>query len=87
MIHTTLLSLLVCAPLVHSWTIPNINTPSFTYQCMPMAMQWRDGSPPYSVWLNPDYTPVGTAPVPGYGAWHNITGTNYLVPCIAPAGE
>ncbi|QRV87146.1 hypothetical protein RhiJN_15164 [Ceratobasidium sp. AG-Ba] len=70
-----------------AWTIPNINLPTFTYQCMPMELRWRDGSGPYTIWFSPaDGTP-GSNPDPGYAAWYNLTGQNYLVPCKAPTGK
>ncbi|KAJ1308176.1 hypothetical protein OPQ81_003891 [Rhizoctonia solani] len=51
-----------------------------------MELRWYDGSPPYSVWFrrNPG---DGAQPVPGLGAWFNVTTTQYVVPCIAPAGS
>ncbi|QRV72223.1 Fungal specific transcription factor domain [Ceratobasidium sp. AG-Ba] len=76
--------------LVHgalAWTIPNINLPTFTYQCMPMELRWRDGSAPYMIWFDPADSPPGTNPDPGYAVWRNLTGENYLVPCKAPAGK
>ncbi|KAH7344190.1 hypothetical protein B0J17DRAFT_714348 [Rhizoctonia solani] len=47
---------------------------------------WYDGSPPYSVWFRTNPA-NGATTEPGLGAWSNLTGTNYLVPCIAPAGS
>ncbi|CAE7050211.1 unnamed protein product [Rhizoctonia solani] len=69
-----------------AWTIPNIDLPTYTYQCMPMELNWYDGSPPYSVWFRRGLGD-GAETAAGLGAWHNLTGTNYLVPCIAPAGS
>ncbi|CAE6502749.1 unnamed protein product [Rhizoctonia solani] len=69
-----------------AWTIPNIDLPTYTYQCMPMELRWYDGSPPYSVWFRRGFSD-GANTVPGLGTWFNLTGTNYLVPCIAPAGS
>jgi hypothetical protein len=71
---------------VLAWTIPNIDLPTYTYQCMPMELRWYDGSPPYSVWFRTDSS-GGARPVPGLGAWFNLTGTNFVVPCAAPAGK
>ncbi|KAG9074534.1 hypothetical protein FS749_013909, partial [Ceratobasidium sp. UAMH 11750] len=76
------------APATLAWKIPNIEPPTYTYQCMPMELSWRDGSPPYSVWFNSANEPTTrNSPDPKLGAWHNLTGWNYLVPCRAPAGS
>ncbi|KAG8751478.1 hypothetical protein FRC11_009342 [Ceratobasidium sp. 423] len=53
---------------------------------MIMELKWYDGSPPYSVWFRRSAFD-GANTVPGLGAWFNITSTNFLVPCIAPAGS
>ncbi|KAG9077812.1 hypothetical protein FS749_010244 [Ceratobasidium sp. UAMH 11750] len=52
-----------------------------------MELFWRDGTPPYSVWFNSTDESTRTSPDPKLGAWHNLTGRNYLVPCRAPAGS
>ncbi|CAE6490738.1 unnamed protein product [Rhizoctonia solani] len=69
-----------------AWIRPNIDLPTYTYQCMPMELRWYDGSPPYSVWFRKG-SEDGAKTVAGLGAWLNLTGTNYLVLCIAPAGS
>ncbi|KAL5637284.1 hypothetical protein ACGC1H_001057 [Rhizoctonia solani] len=69
-----------------AWTIPNIDLPTYTYQCMPMQLQWYDGSPPYSVSFSRNLE-NGTTITTGLGAWSNLTRTSYLVPCVAPAGS
>jgi hypothetical protein len=87
MLHGALVCVLVWLTRgVVGWKIPNIDKPTYTYQCMPMEITWRDGSPPYSVWLSRGQMD-NRAPVAGLGAWHNLTGHNYLVPCAAPAGK
>ncbi|KAF8598619.1 hypothetical protein BDV93DRAFT_561125 [Ceratobasidium sp. AG-I] len=70
-----------------SWTIPHINVPTYTYQCMPIQISWTDGTPPYTIWFNPVDGLGRTEPVAGYGAWYNLTGQIYIVPCMAPTGS
>ncbi|CAE6438055.1 unnamed protein product [Rhizoctonia solani] len=67
---------------------PLDSPPSFSLlaHCMPMELNWYDGSPPYSVWFRSSTSP-GATPVPGLGAWFNLTGGNFVVPCVAPAGS
>ncbi|ELU37379.1 hypothetical protein AG1IA_08594 [Rhizoctonia solani AG-1 IA] len=84
----TLVVMLWLAGATLGWVIPNIDLPTYTYQCMPMELNWYDGSPPYSIWFG--YSrggPNGAKPTLGLGAWFNLTGHNFVVSCIAPAGS
>ncbi|KAB5590145.1 hypothetical protein CTheo_6410 [Ceratobasidium theobromae] len=62
----------------------NVETPSYTYQCMLTTFSWKGGRPPYDVWLT---TSPSSDQMENFGIWRNITGTSFTAPCIAPAGS